>query len=107
MERTKKQFLIVIDLLFLIPIAQAPDANPYDFYNVDTYNCLHIAQDCQRWHEINNINTTIVIGMFNETHGHAWLINADTGEDIIGYTAKWEYTEIIYEGTKRYEYIIC
>lgn len=92
----KVTFLSIIVLIILCIItAQAPEANPYDYYNVDTYNCLDIAQDCQRWHDYNGINTTIAIGLFNDSMGHAWLINTDTGENIVGYTPQWEYRKII------------
>lgn len=69
---------IVLTLLLVIPVIEVSEANPYDLYNIDTYNCLDIAIDCQRWHEGNGINTTIVIGMFNETHDHTWRIDTDT-----------------------------
>jgi len=87
---------IILSTILCISITQAPVANPYDYHNIDTYNCLDIALDCQSWHEFNGINTTVVIGLFNASMGHAWLINTDTGENITGYVPEWDYMEVIY-----------
>jgi len=94
-----KAIIIGCVVVFLVSIgvslSHAPAANPYDSYDIDTYNCLHIAQDCYTWHEVNGINTTIMIGIFNETMGHAWFIDTDTNEIIVGGAEGFEYIEVL------------
>ena len=80
-------FIILVTLSDVV----APEANPYDFYNINSYNCLHIAEDSQEWHRFNGIKTTIIIGLMNESYGHAWLINTNTREPIVGYSSQFEF----------------
>jgi len=87
--------VIVFLLSMGVSLSHAPYVNSYDDYHIDTYNCLHIAQDCHTWHEANGINTTVMIGLFNNSMGHAWLIDTDTQENIIGHVPTFEYTAIM------------
>ena len=85
---------IILGFLVLAQIVvSAPTLNPYDNYDIDTYNCLDIAVETQEWYLLNGIETTVYIGCFNNTLCHAWLEDKD-GNKIIGYVSEWEYIHI-------------
>jgi hypothetical protein len=82
---------IILGFLILAQVVvSAPVVNPYDKYNLTTYNCLDIALETQEWYEFNGIETTVFIGCFNDTLCHAWL-EAENGNKIIGYVPGWKY----------------
>ena len=82
---------IILGFLVLAQVVvSAPVVNPYDNYNLTTYNCLDIALETQEWYEFNGIETTVFIGCFNDTLCHAWL-EAKNGNKIIGYVPGWKY----------------
>ena len=86
---------IILGFMVLAQIViSAPTVNPYDSYDINTYNCLDIATETQDWYLFNGINTTVYIGCFNDTLCHAWLEDED-GNKIIGYVSEWSY-EYIY-----------
>ena len=49
---------IILGFLVLAQVVvSAPVVNPYDNYNLTTYNCLDIAMETQEWYEFNGIKT--------------------------------------------------
>jgi len=85
---------IILGVLYLVHfVATAPAANPYDNYDIDTYNCLDIALETQSWYSFNGFNTTLFIGCFNDTMCHAWL-EFPNGKKIVGYSDQFDFKDV-------------
>ena len=85
---------ILLACLYLMPfVATAPAADAYVNYDIDNYNCLHIALESQEWYSFNGINTTVWIGCFNDSMCHAWL-ESTNGDKIIGYSDQFDFKEV-------------
>ena len=87
--------LIIACFLFLAHhVVSAPTVNPYDNYNLTTYNCLDIAVETQEWNAFNGVETIVFVGCFNDTLCHAWVEDT-SGRKITGFVEEWIY-EYIY-----------
>lgn len=86
--------IIIAGILYLvILVASAPEVEPYDNYDLITYNCLDIALETQEWYLINGIETIVYVGCFNESLCHAWLEDI-RGNKIIGYAYGDEFIKV-------------
>lgn len=87
--------IIILGMLYLVHfVATAPEANAYDSYDINNYNCLHIALESQDWYSFNGLSTTVYIGCFNDSMCHAWL-ESSNGDKIIGYSEQFEFKEVL------------
>jgi len=86
--------VVIMGILFVVSLdVSEPEVNAYDNYDLTTYACLDIALETQEWYSLNGINTTVMVGCFNDSLCHAWLEDS-TGNKLIGYVPEWEYEEI-------------